>query len=232
MYKNKTVCVITPTKNEEKNLKILLPRIKNIDMIDEVIVVDSYSTDKSRKIAEKYGFKVIFDNRKGKGEALKCGAKNSKSDILIFMDADCSHAPEDIPKMVKHLVDNKLDLVIGSRTTGGSDELSGVTFGNFIRLVGSHIINLIINKRFKAKVTDYHNGFRAIRKKVLDELKLKDDKFAFEQEMGIKCLRRGYKIGEVPAHEYERIHGQSTLSIMKVGPRYVWATIKYCFFSK
>ena len=229
MYKNETISVVVPSKNEEKNLLVLLPKLKKINMIDEFIVIDGHSKDGTKKAAKKFEVKYSLDNKKGKGAALRIAANKAKSDIIIFIDADCSHNPKDIERLIHCLVNEKMDLVIGSRSKGGSDELSG-TLGNTIRRLGSEIINVIINKRFGVKLTDYHNGFRAIRRDVINNLGLKEDTFTIEQEMAIKALKKGYKVGEIPTHEYKRMHGTSNINIVRIAPKYFWTTLKYCFF--
>jgi dolichol-phosphate mannosyltransferase len=117
------------------------------------------------------------------------------------------------------------DLVIGSRMRGGSDELHS-SFFEFIRLLGSEVITLIINYRFGVRLTDYQNGLRAIRRDVMNALGTTENIFTIEQEMSIKCLRRGFRVGEVPAHEYRRQAGQSHIVVWKVGWRYVWCLVK------
>jgi len=231
MYKNETISVVVPTINEEKNLRMLLPEIRKVAIIDEFIIIDGNSKDETKEVAKQSGFNFFLDNGKGKGAALRIAAEKANSDIIVYIDADGSHSPQDIIPLVKYLVDNKLDLVIGSRTRGGSDELSG-TVGNTIRHLGSQVINVIINKRFGVDLTDYHDGFRAIRKDVINKLGLIEDTFTIEQEMAIKSLKKGYKVGEIPTHEYKRMHGQSNINIVKIAPKYFWTTLKYCFFTR
>jgi dolichol-phosphate mannosyltransferase len=112
---------------------------------------------------------------------------------------------------------------------GGSDELHG-DLGKFIRMVGSDIITLGINYRFGVRLTDSQNGFRAIRKSVAESLGLREDITTVEQEMIIKTLRKGYRIFEVPSHEYARKFGDSNINVRKVWFRYVYSWIKYLFF--
>ena len=144
---------------------------------------------------------------------------------MVFIDADGSHDPDVIPQMVDPILRGEADLVIGSRMRGGSDELHA-SIPEFVRLVGSEIITLTINYRFGVRMTDYQNGFRAIRKDVMLKLGTKETTFTIEQEMAMKALKRKYRLSEVPAHEYSRRFGKSHIVVWKLGPRYVWCLLK------
>jgi len=97
-------------------------------------------------------------------------------------------------------------------------------------MVGSDIITLGINYRFNVRLTDSQNGFRAIRSDVARKLPLKENITTIEQEMIIKTLKLGYRMGEVPTHEYARRGGESKISARKVAWRYVYSWLKYLFF--
>jgi|TARA_Y100000310_G_scaffold82857_1_gene79464 dolichol-phosphate mannosyltransferase len=221
--KNK-ITIVIPTLNEEKTIKSVIKGVKPYS--DEIIVVDAKKAkDKTADIAKSMKVKVIKDNGKGHGAAKKIGMRLAKNPIIVLFDADGSHDPKDIPKMIKHLTDNNHDLVVGSRMTGGSDELHG-TFSNFARNIGAGLIQLAINYRFNVRLTDCENGFRAIKKKIIDDLDLQANDFDIEEEMVIKALKKGYSVGEVPTHEYERQHGESNLSLPKMGYKFVWRLVK------
>ena len=100
----------------------------------------------------------------------------------------------------------------------------------FIRMVGSDIITLGINYRFGVRLTDTQNGFRAIRTTAARRLNLVEDTSTIEQEMGIKTLHAGYRVSEIPSHEYERSYGDSCIKLRKVWFRYVYTWLKYLLF--
>ena len=139
--KNYKVSVVVPTLNEETTLDPVLRSVKKY--ADEVMVIDGHSKDNTRKIALKHRVNFIYDNGKGKGDAIRKALKTAQYPIVVFIDADGSHKASDIPALVKPIRENKAELVIGSRMTGGSDELFSDIF-EFIRLTGSMIINLCI----------------------------------------------------------------------------------------
>ena len=163
-------------------------------MSDDILIVDGHSSDNTLNIAKELGVRVVLDNKLGKGDAVRIGLKEAKHPITVFIDADLSHDPSEITKLVAPIKEGKADLVIGSRMTGGSDELHG-TIEEAIRLFGSVFIGLIINYRFGVRITDYENGFRAIRTEVGNSLGLKSNIATIEQEMAMKCLKYGYKRG-------------------------------------
>lgn len=228
MRSKKKISVIVLAKNEEKAIGKVIAGAK--PHADEFLVIDGHSKDKTRQIAKKLGAKVFLDHGKGKGEAIRLGIKKAKGDILVFIDADGSHDPKDIPKLVKPIIEGKADHVTGSRMLGGSDELHG-TWNKFLRETGSHIIILGINWRFGVQLTDGQNGFRAIKREVARQLDLKENITTIEQEMIIKTLHAEYRMAEVPAHEYRRKDGESSIVLRKVWWRYIYSWLKYLFFS-
>ena len=222
------VSIVIPAKNEEKTIGEIIKKSKKYG--GEILVVDGYSKDKTAKIALKLGAKVIHDNGKGKGDAIRCAIKEVKGDIVVFIDADCSHDPNDIPKLLEPIKKGKADMVIGSRGKGGSDELHG-DLSKLLRMIGSDIITLGINCRFKVRLTDSQNGFRAVKTSVIRKLDLQENITTIEQEMTIKALKKGYKVVDVPSHEYSRKYGKSSIRLWKVSLRYVYTWLKYLFFN-
>jgi len=218
------VSLVIPARNEELCIAEVIE--KSMPYCDEIVVVDGHSKDRTIEIAESFGVRVVKDNNKGKGEAIRVGAMAVTHPIVVFMDADGSHDPADIPRLVDPILDNRADLVVGSRATGGSDELHG-DIDKLFRMVGADIILIGINMRFKQNLTESQNGFRAIRTDVIRALDLKENITTIEQEMMMKCLKKGYIVTEVPSHEYSRKYGNSNIKLHKVWFRYIYSFIKY-----
>lgn len=212
------VTVVIPTRDEEGLIAEIIDGVR--PHCDEVLVVDGHSRDKTREIAEARGCRVVLDGGKGKGEALRLSFTEATGDIVVFIDADGSHDPRDIPAMVAPIKSGDFDMVIGSRGRGGSDELHG-TFEQFIRYVGSQLITLAINYRWDVRLTDSQNGFRAIRRDVGAKLGLTSNLTTIEQEMLMKALKKGYRVSEVPSHEYERKWGTSKVVVWKLWFAYI-----------
>ena len=222
------LCVVIPAKNEEESIAEIINGCRQYT--NNIIVSDGNSRDKTRDIALNLHAKVIIDPGKGKGSGIRaCIEHISDGDIIVFIDADGSHDPNDIPKLIKPIQDGVADHVTGSRLLGGSSELHG-GFDEFMRLTGSSFIAFCINHRFKLRLSDSQNGFRAIRGAVLKDLDLKENITTIEQEMIIKTLKKNYIMAEVPTHEYKRKYGQSSIKIRRVFFRYVYSLIKYLYF--
>jgi dolichol-phosphate mannosyltransferase len=210
--------IVVPARNEEGTLAQVLASIR--DMTDDLIVVDGHSSDSTALIALEYGATVVKDNGRGKGDAVRVGLAHARHPITVFIDADGSHEPQDIPILVNPIAAGEAELVLGSRMLGGSEELFG-SFAEVIRLVGSLVISLTINYRFGVRLTDYQNGFRAIRTDVGRSLNLRSDITTIEQEMAMKCLAHGYRVVERPTHEYARKGGVSKIHVMSVAHLYI-----------
>src|SRR4030095_8059424 len=218
------VSLVIPARNEEPSIGEVIK--KALTYCDEIVVVDGHSTDHTAQVSEKCGVRVIKDNKKGKGDAIRVGAAAARYPIVVCRDADGSHDPADIPRLVEPIEHGKADLVIGSRGKGGSDELHG-DIEKLARLVGSDLILIGINLRWKQNLTDSQNGFRAIRADVVRSLGLKENITTIEQEMTMKSLKKGFVVTEVPTHEYARMYGQSVIKLRRVWFRYVYTFIKF-----
>ena len=166
------VTVVIPTKNEEGLIAEIIDATR--PHATEILVVDGHSTDRTREIASAKGARVVLDAGRGKGEALRRSFVEARHDILVFIDADGSHEPKDIPLLVEPIRRGEAELVIASRTRGGSDELHG-TAEQLLRYIGSQLIMLAINYRWRVRLTDSQNGFRAIRRDVARALQLKSN---------------------------------------------------------
>lgn len=211
--------IVVPARNEEKTIGEVLQLLRN--MTDDLIVIDGHSSDETAAIGEQHGARVLQDNGRGKGDAVRVGLAAARHPITVFIDADGSHDPKDIPTLVDPIRAGEADLVMGSRMLGGSEELFG-SIAEVIRLMGSLVISLSINYRYGMRLTDYQNGFRAIRTEVGQTIGLSSDITTIEQEMAMKCLRYGYRVTERPAHEYRRKGGESKINVMRVAHIYIW----------
>ena len=211
------------TRNEEATIEEVVRAV--MPHADETLVVDGHSTDGTRELAASLGAKVFLDDGHGKGDGIRKAIEVATGDVLVFIDADLSHDPADIPALVAPILAGESDLVVGSRWMGGSDELFG-DMGKFIRSTGSSVITLSINYRWHAKLTDSQNGFRAIATRAARAIRLEEEIFTIEQEMIMKCLKAGFRVTEAPTHEYRRAVGDSQIVVWKVAHKYVWCLIK------
>lgn len=209
--------------NEEATIGPVLKALEG--MTDDLIVVDGHSSDRTANIARHCGARVLLDNGRGKGDAVRVAIEAARHPITVLFDADGSHDPKDIPRLVAPIALGEADLVMGSRMLGGSDELFGA-LPEILRMLGSVVISNLINIRFGVRFTDYQNGLRAIRTSVARKLDLESNKTTIEQEMAINCLARGYRVMEVPTHEYRRAAGESKINVFRVSHIYLWSLFK------
>lgn len=186
----------------------------------DVLVTDGSSSDDTFDKAKAAGARVVRDSGGGKGRAICNALEHLGNEVTVLMDADCSHDPDDIPKLSAPILEGRADHVSGSRLLGGSSELHG-GFDEWARLAGSSFITACINWRYGVRLSDSQNGFRAIRTDVLKSLSLRSRHTTIEQEMIVATLRAGHTLAEVPTHEHARKAGSSHISVWRDGPSYV-----------
>ena len=216
----KKISIIICARNEEHTIQSVIKRVRNY--ATEVLVIDGMSKDRTAVIARRAHAKVIPIARVGKGNAVRKGMRFARFPIIVFIDADGSHDPNDIPKLLATIYSHQADMVIASRIQGGSDEWSG-TFENSLRKFGTIIITACINLRFNTRMTDSQNGFRAIRKEIALSLGLNGQTTTIEQEMVIKGLKKGIVITEIASHEFARKFGSSHIHVLRNGLGYLWS---------
>ena len=221
------VSICIPAKDEAPTIEEILEQSRVHG--DEIFIVDGHSTDATRELAEAMGAPVYLDEGRGKGSAVREAIRRASGDVLVFIDADMSFDPDDIPRLVEPVAKGEADYASGSRMRGGSDELHG-DFNKFVRMVGQDIITLGINYRFNVRLTDSQSGFRAVRLSAAREIDLREDITTTEQEMIIKFLRTGFRIVEVPTHEYASRREKSHISLRRVAFRYVYSWLRYMWF--
>jgi dolichol-phosphate mannosyltransferase len=221
------ITVVIAAKDEARTIGAIVSR--SLGQAAGVIVVDGHSADDTASIAAASGARVLLDRGRGKGDALRLAIDVVPTGIIVFLDGDGSHDPEDIPRLVAPILDGRADHVSGSRLMGGSSELHG-GFDEFFRLTGSSLITACINWRFGVRLSESQNGFRAIRTTVARALDLRENSTTIEQEMIIKTLRHGFRMTEVPSHEHRRLHGVSHIRVWRSAPRYGYSLVKYLFF--
>lgn len=213
------VTAIVPTKNEAEGIAAVVDSLR--PFVDEILVVDGHSTDGTREAAEAAGARVILDNNKGKGDAYWVGIQNANGAILVFIDADGSHDVNDVPVLIKPIVEDAADLVIASRHKGGSDEWKG-DVDTWLRAVGSGFLSVVINKRWGSNLTDVLNGFRAARREAALTAGLRAHDFDVEQHMIAQFLKHGFRVTEVASHERCRKWGRSKLPTFRKAYLFFW----------
>jgi len=216
--KKQQISIVIPTLNEEKNLSLVLENIPN--NIDEIIIVDGYSKDKTVQIAKKFGAKVIYDGG-AKGSALIKGMKLAKGDIIITMDADCSHKESEIDLLISG-INAGYDICMGSRFIqgGGTEDMP------WYRKFGNKFFVSLVNIIWGMNYSDLCYGYRSFRKNCIKKLNLKSDGFGIETEISIKAAKANLKVLEVPSFEKARLYGKGKLRTFSDGFKIMKTIIK------
>jgi len=221
--------VIVFVKNEAATIGSLIDQIVKIIDRRDIFVVDGQSVDNTAAIV--HGMKVgyLMDNGKGKGAAIRLAINTIDRDVMVFMDADGSHQPQEINSLLEPFArDKDVAMVVGSRFKGGSEELSN-SLEEIIRRIGNLLSTGIINTRWQSGLTDTQNGFRAVLKSAVLKLDLTEDSFAIEQELTMKFLKQNKKIVEVPSFELKRIHSKSHINPLIMLPKYIFSFVRNVF---
>ena len=217
------VIIGIPAYNEEKNIAGIITKLKKY--ADSIIVCDDGSSDLTREISEGLGAIVISHSKnRGYGAAINSlflKAKELQSDVFVTFDADGQHRIEDIQVVTEPIMNNKADLVIGSRFLNTKSE----EMPNY-RKVGIKIITKVTNLSIKKDLTDSQSGFRAYSMKALQEITPSDDGMGVSTEILIKANDIGLKIGEVPI-KVNYSGDTSTHDPVSHGTSVILSTIKF-----
>jgi len=206
------ISVVLPAKNESGAIGQTIERIQKLQIVDEIIVINDGSTDNTKDIAEKAGAKVIsHPYSKGNGAAIKTGARNALGDIIVFMDADGQHDPNDIKELIEK-IEQGCDLVVGARQKGSQASVG--------RGIANSLYNNLATYMTEQKVEDLTSGFRAVRAdKFREFLYLLPNGFSYPTTSTMAFFRAGYSVTYVPIHAAKRI-GKSHIQPMKDGIRF------------
>ena len=221
------VSVIIPAFNEEKSIPYVLNDIPNF--VNLIIVCDNSSTDKTSEIAKNMGAKVVFEEKKGYGNAcLKAISYlrnlKDKPEIVVFIDGDYSDDPKQMKKIVDPIFYEGYDLVLGARTKSLRDKNSMTAHQIFGNWLACFLMRIFFNSRFKDL-----GPFRAITWDKLMQLDMRDKSFGWTIEMQIKALIKNYKYKEIGVKYKKRI-GKSKISGTLVGSILAGKKILYLIF--
>jgi len=217
------IIVGIPAFNEEKNIATIITKLA--DITDTIIVCNDGSSDLTLDIAKKMGVFVInHEKNLGYGAAIRSiflKAKEMNGDVLVTFDADGQHRIEDIENVIKPIIDQKADLVIGSRFLDESEKEIPQ-----YRKVGIKVITKITNSSIKEQLTDSQSGFRAYSKKVISELNPSELGMGISTEILIKASSKKFRITEVPI-KILYAGDTSTHNPVSHGSSVIFSTIKY-----
>jgi glycosyltransferase involved in cell wall biosynthesis len=203
------VSIIIPVYNEELTIGNVIERVKTImqqtGLRYEVIVLDDYSADKSFMVAKKYGVRVYrLKMHLGKGYGLRAGFAKAEGDVIVTIDSDGSHRPEELPRLLTPILQDQADLLIGSRYLNQKDVAT-----RKLNAFGVQIFNFLIQMLTGVAVTDSQSGYRAMKRAVLKNQQLKSGGYEIESEILVKTAKEGFRVLEVPISFEQRTYGRS-----------------------
>jgi glycosyltransferase involved in cell wall biosynthesis len=200
------VSVIIPTRNEAASIGRVLADLPT-DIVTEVIVVDSSSTDRTPEISERMGARVIPETRRGYGRACLTGIEAANApDVVVFLDGDYSDRPAELPLLLAPIAEGRADIAIGSRLAGPRTPGALPWHARF----GNWLAAALITSLYRVKITDL-GPFRAARAEVIRELALEETTYGWAVELILKGAIHHFRIVEVPVSYHPRI-GQSKIS--------------------
>ena len=191
------VTAVIPAYNEEKTIGSVV--LETSQHVKQVIVVDDGSNDATGEIAKLAGAHLIYHpQNQGKGAALKTGFQAAEdADIVVTLDSDGQHHPQEIPQILEPIVQGRADLVNGSRYIDNNGKNNGDKTP-FYRRIGQNVLDSATNLNGKMDITDSQSGFRAFRGNCLDSFSFKSNGYSIESEMLIEASKAGLKVMEVP----------------------------------
>ena len=202
--------VIIPVYNEELTIGNIIDRVKSAvlqqtGLENEIIVVDDCSYDRSLEVAKKHGVKLYsLKMHLGKGYALRAGFAKAKGDILVTIDSDGSHRPEELAEVLAPVLRGQADLVIGSRYLNHKHVAA-----RRLNAFGVRVFNYFIQILTGVVITDSQSGYRAMKSEVLKTQRLTAKGYEIESEMLVKTAKKKFRIAEVPISFEQRTYGRS-----------------------
>jgi glycosyltransferase involved in cell wall biosynthesis len=217
--------IIIPVYNEELTIGNIIDRTKvaaqKTGLPYEIIVVNDLSYDRSLQVACNRGVRVFtLKEHLGKGYALRAGFNQVRGDIVVTIDSDGSHWPEELDEVLAPVLSGKADMVIGSRYMNHK-RVEARKLNKF----GVRIFNYLIQLFTGVSITDSQSGYRAMKRQVLEKQKLKSGEYEIESEMLVKTAKLGFRVAEVPITFEQRTYGRSGVDPMVDGSKIMFSII-------
>lgn len=225
--------VIIPVFNEKETLHEIVSRVLKVESLDikEIILVDDFSTDGTRDLLESGYNEPIFkkcfhEENQGKGAALRTGFAQATGDIVAIQDADLEYDPEDLPNLIRPILQGKADVVFGSRFMGGGPHR--VVF--YWHMLGNRFLTTLSNMTTNLNLTDMECCYKLFRKEVADKITIEENRFGVEPELTAKVAKMRVRIFEAGISYYGRTYEEGKKIGWKDGVRAIYAILKYGVF--
>ena len=227
----KKVSIVVPVYNEINTIDIILEKIEQASFCGlekEIILVDDMSFDGTREhlktLEDKYRI-YYHEKNQGKGAAIRTAMEHISGDIMVIQDADLEYDPADYHELIQLIVDDRADVVYGSRLTGAKPSRSFM----FTHWLGNKVLTLTTNILYGATLTDMETCYKAFNTKFLQGIEIKSDRFDFEPEITAKVLKRHARLYELPISYYGREYSEGKKITWVDGLHAIWALLKFRF---
>jgi len=226
---NSVLSVVVPAYKEAKTIASVLERVLAQPSVMEVIVVDDCSADGTWELVQALASSnskiraTRHSRNEGKGAALRTGISLATAPFLIIQDADLEYDPSEYPVLLEHLLENRADVVFGSRFMGG--RAHRVLY--FWHSVGNTILTLLSNMFTNLNITDMETCYKAFRREIIQSIRIEENRFGFEPEITAKVAKLGVRIFEVGISYYGRTYAEGKKIGWKDGVRAIYCILKY-----
>jgi glycosyltransferase involved in cell wall biosynthesis len=224
--------IVIPCYNEKSTIETLITAVKNSPYENkEIIVVDDCSTDGTREILkdrfESFVDRIIYhEENSGKGAALRTGFQAATGDIVMVQDADLEYDPNEYPKIIGPILQDKADVVYGSRFVGG--EPHRVLY--FWHRLGNGLLTLLSNMFTNLNLTDMETCYKAFRRSIIQSIEIEEDRFGFEPEITAKIAKKRCRVFEVGISYSGRTYEAGKKIGWRDGIKAIYCIIKYNLF--